>query len=196
MHSSIKYDEHYVFSDFPRVGAAYMSGTTLLPTPDGLRSAKDLEVGQDIICLDGTLAKIVDLQKRVITPAFPEPFLGIPSGLLGAESDLLISSGNIVLIEHWACAALFGNRRLLAYALDLFGSNGMEWIVKTEGEIVWIGLDRPSLCSVQGTCLLMGLPAIRHKAHDDLPVLSPEGAAQISGLQSVMFAKAIEQKGC
>lgn len=189
MHRSMKCDAHYAFGDFSRVGAAYMSGTTLLPTTEGLRHAIDIEAGQEIICLDGSGAKIVDVQKRVITPAFPEHFLGIPAGLLGAETDLLISPGNITLIDHWACAALFGSRRLLAYALDLSGSNDIERIVKTEGEIVWIGLDRPSLCSVQGACLLMGLPAMRHRIYDDLPVLSPEGAAQISGLHSVMYSR-------
>lgn len=186
-------EDRYASTTLARVGAAYLHGEAILPTTGGLVRAGTITPGMQIISVTGQAVTVARVLKRPATAAFPAILMRIAAGVLGAETDVRISHGNALLIDHWVCAPLFGEPRMLAYAADLWPAKGIDVEIITEGDIIQILLDDAALVSVQGLrlCLEDAAPFQTGRPPMLLPVLYPEESQLVGSFGFVMRRKSV-----
>ena len=187
-HEPVPQGERAALHALNRVGAAYLDGSVLVPTTDGLRSAAALTPAQSLVGSDGSTARVLRVQKRAVTPTFPAILLRINAGVLGAETVVRVSHGIPILIDHWVCAPLFGIAEALAYAGDFSHAPGVEVDILKEGEIVELDLDRSTLVTVGGLriCLEGSLTLRDERPPLPVPLLDAHETYLLGTLPRVM----------
>ncbi len=98
---------------------------TLLETAQGWRKIETLTAGDRVQTLDGGLAKILRLDRRILSPEAETALVHVPGGSLDTCSDLLLLPGQHLLLDTLNDPSLGGAPFALLAARALIGMAGV-----------------------------------------------------------------------
>ena len=109
---------------------------TLVETAAGWQPIETLRRGDCVQTLDGGLAKILHLDRRLLQPEWETPLLLLPGGQYDACSDLVLLAGQHLLIDTLDDSACEGAPFALLPAQALLGSAARRHRVATPLAII------------------------------------------------------------
>lgn len=98
---------------------------TLVETAAGWQPVETLRMGMQVQSLDGGLAKVLGLDRRLLRPEVEQVLVRVPGGAFDACSDLLLLPGQHVLIDTLEDARLSDDIFALIPAMALLGAQGV-----------------------------------------------------------------------
>jgi hypothetical protein len=118
-----------------RTGLPLGSGllaATMVETDAGWQSAGSLRLGSRVYTVDGGLAPVLGLDRQWITPQPDMHLVHVPGGVIDNDADLLLLSGQHVLLDTMGDAMLPDAALVLIPATALVGWRGARRVAMTE----------------------------------------------------------------